>query len=75
MLLNIFISFLLTIGSIGAVIVICAGWNKLYDKLVTHYMEKGLCLFDAKECATGSIAMVFLVAALTAMFYILLTNK
>lgn len=75
MLLNIFLSFLLAIGAIGAVIVLCAGWNKLHNKLVAHYIEKGLCLYDAKECATGSIVMVFLVAALTAMFYILLSEQ
>ena len=75
MALNIFLAFLLAIGFIGAVIVLCAGWNKLYDKLVAHYIEKGLYLYDAKECATGSIVMVFLVAALTDLFYILLTNK
>lgn len=75
MALNIFLSFLLAIGTIGAVFVLCTVGNKLHDKLVAHYIEKGLCLYDAKECATGSIAMVFLVAALTAMFYILLTNK
>lgn len=75
MALNIFLSFLLAIGAIGAVIVICAGWNKLYDKLVAHYIEKGLCLYDAKECATGSIVMVFLVAALTGLFFILLSEQ
>ena len=75
MALNIFLSFLLAIGFIGAVIALCAGWNKLHDKLVAHYIKKGLCIYDAKECATGSIAMVFLVAALTGLFYILLTNK
>lgn len=75
MALNIFLSFVLAIGFIGVVIVLYAGWNKLHDKLVAHYIEKGLCIYDAKECATGSIVMVFLVAALTGLFYILLTNK
>ena len=75
MALNIFLSFLLAIGSIGALIVICAGWNKLHDKLVAHYMEKGFCLYDAKEYATWSIQIVLLVAALTSVFYILLSKQ
>lgn len=75
MLLNIFLSFLLAIGAIGAFIALCAGWNKLHDKLVALYMEKGFCLYDAKEYAAWSIQIVLLVAALTSVFYILLSKQ
>lgn len=53
MALNIFLSFLLAIGTIGAVFVLCTVGNKLHDKLMSHFMEKGLCLYDARESATG----------------------
>ena len=74
MLLNIFLSVLLAIGTVAAVFLLTVVWNKLYDKLTSYFIAKGACIYDAKEQATGSIAMVLLVVALTSMFYILLSN-
>lgn len=74
MALNIFLSFLLAIGTIGAVFVLCTVGNKLHDKLMSHFMEKGLSLYDARESASGVFVMTFLLLALTGAFYIILTK-
>lgn len=74
MALNIFLSFLLAISTIGAVFAVCTVGDKLHDKLKTHFIEKGLSYYQARESATGVFVMTFLLIALTGAFYIFLTK-